>query len=54
MEGRREAIGQALAAACEGDCVLIAGKGHEAFQNWGNTVAAFDDRAVAREWLDRS
>ena len=54
VEDRREAIGQALAAACEGDCVLIAGKGHEAFQNWGNTVAAFDDRAVAREWLDRS
>ena len=52
IEDRREAIGQALSVARSGDCVLIAGKGHETFQNWGNTVAAFDDRAVARECIE--
>ena len=32
IEDRRRAISLALDAAKEGDCVLIAGKGHEAFQ----------------------
>jgi UDP-N-acetylmuramoyl-L-alanyl-D-glutamate--2,6-diaminopimelate ligase len=48
---RRTAIRLALAQAKEGDTVLIAGKGHEAYQTIGTTVHPFDDRAVAKELL---
>jgi len=48
---RRTAIRLALAEAKEGDTVLIAGKGHEAYQTIGTTVHPFDDRAVAKELL---
>ncbi len=48
---RRRAIGLALAAAGEGDCVLIAGKGHETTQELGDTIIPFDDRQVARGLL---
>ena len=48
---RREAIGRALALAREGDCVLIAGKGHENYQDLGERTIPFDDRLVAREFL---
>lgn len=51
VEDRRRAIGLALDAAREGDCVLIAGKGHETFQEFAGTVAPFDDRQVARELI---
>jgi UDP-N-acetylmuramoyl-L-alanyl-D-glutamate--2,6-diaminopimelate ligase len=49
---RREAIGQALATAKAGDCVVIAGKGHETTQEFADTVVPFDDRQVVREILD--
>jgi UDP-N-acetylmuramoyl-L-alanyl-D-glutamate--2,6-diaminopimelate ligase len=48
---RREAIGRALALARKGDCVLIAGKGHENYQDLGDRTIPFDDRQVAREFL---
>jgi UDP-N-acetylmuramoyl-L-alanyl-D-glutamate--2,6-diaminopimelate ligase len=48
---RRRAVGEALAEAQAGDCVLIAGKGHENFQELADTVVPFDDRQVARESL---
>lgn len=48
---RAEAIGGALAAARDGDVVLIAGKGHETSQQIGDTRRAFDDRVVARRAL---
>jgi UDP-N-acetylmuramoyl-L-alanyl-D-glutamate--2,6-diaminopimelate ligase len=41
---RRAAIGAALASAREGDCVLIAGKGHEDYQILGSQKVHFDDR----------
>ena len=49
---RREAIGGALAAARAGDCVVIAGKGHETTQEFADTVVPFDDRQVVREILE--
>jgi len=48
---RAEAIYWALGQAEPGDCVLIAGKGHEKHQILGTTRVPFDDRQVAREWL---
>jgi UDP-N-acetylmuramoyl-L-alanyl-D-glutamate--2,6-diaminopimelate ligase len=48
---RRGAIAQAIAEACRGDCVLVAGKGHEAVQEFADTTIEFDDRQVARELL---
>ena len=48
---RREAIRAALSEARTGDTVVIAGKGHEAYQTIGTESYPFDDRAVARELL---
>jgi UDP-N-acetylmuramoyl-L-alanyl-D-glutamate--2,6-diaminopimelate ligase len=45
---RGEAIRRALAMAREGDVVLIAGKGHETGQDFGDYVEPFDDVEVAR------
>ncbi len=48
---RRAAIGLALREARPGDVVVIAGKGHEPYQEIGDRRVAFDDRVVAREEL---
>ncbi len=50
---RRLAIRDAIASAGAGDVVVIAGKGHEKTQTTGADVVEFDDRAVAREELQR-
>lgn len=52
IEDRRHAISMALDQAKSGDCVLIAGKGHESFQEFGDTIVPFDDRQVARELIE--
>jgi UDP-N-acetylmuramyl-tripeptide synthetase len=49
---RREAILEAVDHASRGDVVLIAGKGHEKYQDIGGRVTPFDDVAVAREALE--
>ena len=49
---RRRAIGAALAAAHEGDVVIVAGKGHETTQTTGDIVVPFDDRVVTRELIE--
>ncbi len=48
---RKKAIGLALSKAEPGDVVLIAGKGHEDYQILGKEKIHFDDREVAREYL---
>ena len=48
---RREAIHAALALAHPGDCVLIAGKGHEQHQLIGTQQLPFDDYEIAAGWL---
>lgn len=48
---RSEAIGRALFIAEKGDVVLIAGKGHENYQEFANTIIPFDDRQIVRECL---
>lgn len=49
IEDRREAIRRAIRLAGEGDIVLIAGKGHETYQEIGGARFPFDDREVAAE-----
>jgi len=51
IDDRRRAISLALDAAQAGDCVLIAGKGHETYQEFDSTVIPFDDRQVAAELI---
>jgi UDP-N-acetylmuramoyl-L-alanyl-D-glutamate--2,6-diaminopimelate ligase len=48
---RREAIQRALRMARENDTVLIAGKGHETYQEFSGTVVPFNDHEVARDFL---
>ncbi len=48
---RRAAIGLALHGAGAGDIVLVAGKGHEPYQEIGGVKHAFDDLEVAAHWL---
>lgn len=48
---RTRAIAVAIGAARAGDCVVIAGKGHEDYQIVGTTKLPFDDRAEARRVL---
>jgi UDP-N-acetylmuramoyl-L-alanyl-D-glutamate--2,6-diaminopimelate ligase len=48
---REEAIVDAVMRALEGDVVLIAGKGHETYQEIGRQRLSFDDVAVARKAL---
>jgi UDP-N-acetylmuramoyl-L-alanyl-D-glutamate--2,6-diaminopimelate ligase len=48
---RVQAIHRALEMARPGDCVLIAGKGHENHQIIGHESLPLDDREVARAWL---
>jgi UDP-N-acetylmuramoyl-L-alanyl-D-glutamate--2,6-diaminopimelate ligase len=48
---RRDAIRLAIDLASPGDCVLLAGKGHEASIIWGREKLPWDEAAVARELL---
>jgi len=49
---RRRAIQEVIRMARKGDTVLIAGKGHETYQEFEDTVIPFDDRVYARETLE--
>jgi UDP-N-acetylmuramoyl-L-alanyl-D-glutamate--2,6-diaminopimelate ligase len=48
---RQAAIFEAVKRAAPGDVVLIAGKGHETYQEVAGKGFSFDDVAVAREAL---
>jgi UDP-N-acetylmuramyl tripeptide synthase len=48
---RHEAIARAVRLAAQGDVVLVAGKGHEKYQDIGGQTQPFDDVEVAREAL---
>jgi UDP-N-acetylmuramoyl-L-alanyl-D-glutamate--2,6-diaminopimelate ligase len=48
---RKEAIEKALNMAEEGDIVLIAGRGHEKFQDFSGKKIPFDDKEVVKAML---
>jgi len=48
---RREAIEYAIANSRAGDIVLVAGKGHETYQQFANETIPFDDRKVTSKAL---
>ena len=52
MIDRRQAIQKALSIAKKGDTVLIAGRGHEKFQDFNGKKIAIDDREVVREIIN--
>jgi UDP-N-acetylmuramoyl-L-alanyl-D-glutamate--2,6-diaminopimelate ligase len=50
---RKEAIEKAIQLARRGDCVVLAGKGHENYQIFKECTIHFDDSEVAAETLTR-
>ena len=53
IENRAEAIERAITVAEQEDTVLIAGKGHESFQEFANTTVPFDDRSIVLGLMER-
>lgn len=51
IEDRREAIKTAVVVAKKGDIILIAGKGHETYQEIKGVKHPFDDRLIVKEML---
>jgi UDP-N-acetylmuramoyl-L-alanyl-D-glutamate--2,6-diaminopimelate ligase len=51
VSDRAEAVREAVREARPGDAVVVAGKGHETTQTFGDRVEPFDDREVARQAL---
>ncbi len=51
QEDRRRALSLALDACRPGDSLLVAGKGHETYQEYADTIVPFDDRQVLRELI---
>ena len=52
ISGRRDAIHHAIQTAKSGDVVVIAGKGHEDYQEIHGKKFPFDDRVVAADFLE--
>jgi UDP-N-acetylmuramoyl-L-alanyl-D-glutamate--2,6-diaminopimelate ligase len=48
---RKTAIEKGIRLMSKKDILLIAGKGHETYQEFGGTVIPFDDREAVREIL---
>ena len=50
---REEAIARAVNMGTPGDIIVIAGKGHEDYQILGTEKIHFDDREMARTYIER-
>ena len=51
IENRREAIKKAMEIAEEDDIIILAGKGHETYQEINHVKHHFDEREVVKEIL---
>ena len=54
IENRRKAIAHALEMARPGDVVVLAGKGHETYQEIKGVKHPFDEKVVVRELLEKT
>nr|HML49058.1 UDP-N-acetylmuramoyl-L-alanyl-D-glutamate--2,6-diaminopimelate ligase [Clostridia bacterium] len=54
IENRREAIRHALTIGQEGDVIVLAGKGHETYQEIKGIKKPFDEKVVVRELLEET
>ncbi|MCK5148219.1 UDP-N-acetylmuramoyl-L-alanyl-D-glutamate--2,6-diaminopimelate ligase [bacterium] len=52
IQDRKEAIESALSEIYEGDTLLIAGKGHERYQEINGVRHQFDDLEIAKNWTE--
>ena len=52
IENRREAIRYALKMGREGDVIILAGKGHETYQDVMGVKKPFDEKIIVNELLD--
>ena len=52
IENRREAIRQAMEMAVSGDIVVLAGKGHETYQDIAGVKHPFDEKVMVSELLE--
>ena len=52
IENRREAIRQAMEMAVSGDIVVLAGKGHETYQDIAGVKHPFDEKVIVSELLE--
>jgi len=50
---RRDAIEKAVSLANEEDIILVAGKGHEKYQDINGTKHPFDDKKILQELLNQ-
>jgi UDP-N-acetylmuramoyl-L-alanyl-D-glutamate--2,6-diaminopimelate ligase len=53
ITNRKEAIRTACSMAKKGDVILVAGKGHETYQEVKGVRSHFDDREIIREFFDQ-
>lgn len=51
IQDRKQAIRHAIANAAENDCIVIAGKGHETYQEISGVQYAFNDKQIAEQAL---
>jgi UDP-N-acetylmuramoyl-L-alanyl-D-glutamate--2,6-diaminopimelate ligase len=51
IHDRRTAVFTGLAMLRPGDCLLLAGKGHEDYQMYGTTKVPYSDRQTVLEWM---
>ena len=52
IENRREAIKHAMITAKKGDIIILAGKGHETYQEINGVKYDFDEKVLVKELLD--
>ena len=54
VENRREAIAYAMGIAQKDDIIILAGKGHETYQEINHVKHNFDERVVVKEILAKA
>jgi UDP-N-acetylmuramoyl-L-alanyl-D-glutamate--2,6-diaminopimelate ligase len=53
IENRREAIERAVQIAGKGDVIVVAGKGHEDYQEINGKTISFDERVIIKEIIEQ-